>query len=157
MRTLLVGLLAALFLACDDTKPSITTTDAETPIDPNTATITLGRTMIGELVQPGQHLLRVIQSPPESGEERGLVCFVYFERAIGSEYIVWNPNTLRTVVYHSNGLVEIVPSGRASYWDGFFEPPFCKAGRDDYRKKLVRHDLLNPPAQKVGVLPKKSR
>jgi hypothetical protein len=125
--------------------------------DPKTATIQLGETMIGELVKPGQTLVHVIQSPPEPPEERGQICFVYFDSAIGSEYVFWNPNTQRTVIYHSNGLVEIIPSGRTDTWDGYFTPPFCKAGRDENFRKIVRHDLLNPPAQKVPLLPKNSR
>lgn len=100
--------------------------------------------MIGEIVKPGQTLIHIIQSPPGASEERGLVCYVYFDSAIGSEYVLWNPNNNRTVVYHSSGLVEIMPSGRTSSWDERFKPPFCKEGRDQDFKKIVRRDILKP-------------
>jgi hypothetical protein len=142
-RSLLVLVLLSLpFLACDDSRKTPAQEQPAKPVDPNTATIEFGQNMIGELVKPGQTLIHVIQSPPEYATERGSVCFVYFNSAIGSEYVLWNPNNNRTVVWHSNGVVEVIPSGRTSYWEGGFTPHFCKEGRDENFKKIVRKDLL---------------
>jgi hypothetical protein len=147
--------LVLIIISFDKTSPKYeppATTENET--DPRTTTIQLGKTMIGSLVKPGQTLIHVIQSPPEDGGE---ICFAYFDSAIGSEYVLWNPNTQRTIVYHSNGLVETIPSGRTDTWDEGFPPQYCKAGRDDNFRKIVRTDLLNPSTQKVQPLPKNSR
>jgi hypothetical protein len=136
-------------------RPNAATPESEP--DARAATIELGETMIGKLVKPAQTLVHVIQSPPESYEQRGDICFVYFNTAIGFEYVLWNPNTQRTVVYHSDGLVEIIPSGHVDTWDGEFMPHFCKAGRDDTRRQIVRQDLLDASAAKVETPRKKAR
>lgn len=148
----LLFLIASFFETPESQRASSAATEKEP--DPNTATIELGQAMIGELVKPGQTLIRVIQSPPEPQKERGLICFAYFESGIGSEYVLWNPNTQRTMVFHSNGLVEVIPSGRADTWDEASPPSECKAGRDKYFRKVVRQDLLYPSAQQLSSRPK---
>lgn len=142
---IVLGVCCALIfviVSFNKTSPEPATVSAPEQIDHNSATIQLGQTMIGELVKPGQTLIHVIQSPPETSGDLGQVCFVYYNSAIGSEYVLWNPNNQRTIVFHSNGLVEIIPSGKLDTWDGNFTPQFCKAGRDDNFKKIVRKDLL---------------
>jgi len=154
-------MLLLVILLFDKTSPDSKKSSATTPEsepDPRTATIQLGETMVGNLVKPEQTLIHVIQSPPEQPSQHGEVCFVYFNSAIGSEYVLWQPDlNNRMVVWHSNGLVEIIPSGRSDTWNEGFTPPFCKAGRDETRHKIVRQDLLYPAAQKPHPLPKNSR
>jgi hypothetical protein len=107
----------------------------------NDAIIELGQAMVGEVVKPQQTLIRVIQSPPGQHGERGDVCFVYYDRAVGPEYVIWVPENGRTLVFHSNGLAEVIPTGRVWSWDNF-TPSECKAGRDENFRKVVRRDIL---------------
>jgi len=109
--------------------------------DYNLELIKMGRAMIGDTVKPGQTLIHVIRSPSNS-EGRGEVCFVFFNTGIGDEYVIWNPLRETTTIYHSNRLIEYLPSDRTSYWEDAYRPHQCEAGHDDSRD-IVRWDILH--------------